>query len=77
MTAGVKWIGVVKSGKDTVSDLLDNEFLVSLSFFASPEDTLWVSLHVINIRFCVVVLIVTEGDREAGLYSLCFHTIVS
>jgi len=75
VTAGIKRISIIESGKNAVSDLFDDQFLICLSFLATPENAVRMSLHVINVGLGMIVLIVAEGDREAGSYFLCFHTI--
>jgi hypothetical protein len=75
MLAGLVSIGVIKTGEDAMSDLLYNQFIIRLAFFASPEHTLWVPLHIIHIRFGMIKLIIRKGDGKTGFNFLRLHRL--
>ena len=74
MFAGIERVGIVKSGKDAVGNLLHNQVVVRFAFLAPPKNALRVPLHVFHILFGVIELIVREGDRKTGFYFFCFHS---
>ena len=74
MLAGIERVGVVKSRKDAVGNLLHNQFAIGFAFLASPKYALRMPLHVVHILFGVIELIVREGDRKTGFYFFCFHS---
>ena len=69
-----KGLVVVEAGKDAVRDLLDDELIVTLALLALPKHAIGMAFHVFNVAFCAVVLIIREGDGEAGSYFLCVHS---
>ena len=70
---GIVGFVVVKTRKNAMRNLFDDQFIVCFTLFSLPENAVWMSLHVVDVAFCTAVLFVTKRNGEAGLYLLCIH----
>jgi len=66
---------VVKTRKNAVRNLLDDQLIVGFTMFSLPENAMGMSLHVFNVALCPTVLLICERNGEAGFYSLCIHIL--
>ena len=64
---------VVKTRKNAVRNLFDDQFIVCFTMFTLPEDAMGMSLHVLDVALCAAILLVCECDGEAGFNLLCIH----
>jgi hypothetical protein len=73
VAAGIEWIVIIKPGKHTVGNLLNDQFIIGFALFSPPKYAVWMPSHIVNIGFCMPELLFCKRNGKAGFYFLRFH----